>query len=134
MQEQFDGTERRKFKRIIFSASEEVTGVVTWPDQGEKQFTYRISDIGAGGMRFILTRDKAPPIIDFGDTLYLQEIKGKSQLAVVTGVELAVRWVIEHEMFEHMVIGCEFVNIAEDVKKQIDQFVESELTLQEKQR
>jgi hypothetical protein len=33
-------------------------------------------------------------------------------------------------MFEHLMIGCEFVTIAEDVRKQIDQFVESELAQQ----
>ena len=132
MEEVYEGTERRKYKRIVFSATDEVTGVVTWPESGDKPFSYRISDIGAGGMRFILTKDNAPEIISFNDTLYLTEIKGKSQLAFVTGVQLEVRWVIEHDMFEHMVIGCEFIEIAEDVQKQIDDFVASEIALRGK--
>ncbi|KPJ74894.1 MAG: hypothetical protein AMJ54_16360 [Deltaproteobacteria bacterium SG8_13] len=127
MEEDYDGAEKRKFKRVVFSAGDEVIGVVTWPEHGEEPFAYRVSDIGAGGMRFILTREKAPQIIDFNDTLHLREIKGKSQLEFVAGVALEVRWVIEHEMFEHMVIGCEFVNIEADVQKQIDAFVETEL-------
>ena len=129
MEEVYDGTEKRKFKRIVFSASDEVMGVVTWPEVGDQPFTYRVSDIGAGGMRFILTKDTAPQIIDFNDTLHLRQIKGMSQLEFISGVEMEVRWVIEHEMFEHIVIGCEFVKIAEDVQKQIDDFVETEVSL-----
>ena len=132
MEEIYEGTERRKYKRIVFSAKDEVTGVITWPEFGEKPFTYRISDIGAGGMRFILTKDNSPEIISFNDTLQLVKINGKSQLEFVSGVQLEVRWVIEHDMFEHMVIGCEFVNMAADVQKQIDDFVASEIALRDK--
>ena len=79
-------------------------------------------------MRFILTKEDAPEIIGFNDKLFLREIQGKSQLEFVAGVALEVRWVIQHEMFEHIVIGCEFVDIANDVQQQIDAFVESEVT------
>ena len=127
MEEQFDGTEKRKFKRMVFSAKDNVTALVTWPEQGDARFTYRISDIGAGGMRFIVTKENAPSVIDYNDVLFVHQIKGQSQLEFVAGVQLEVRWVIEHDMFEHMVIGCEFVGIADDVRGQVDRFVESEL-------
>ena len=52
----------------------------------------------------------------------------------VAGVALEVRWVIQHEMFEHMVIGCEFVNMADDVQQQIDSFVESEIARRDQDR
>jgi c-di-GMP-binding flagellar brake protein YcgR len=126
MENEFDGAEKRKHKRIIFSASDEVTGSVTWREYAEKPFIYRISDISAGGVRFILSKGESPQIIDHDDRLLLGKIKG-SRLEFVVDVELAVRWVIEHEMFEHMVIGCEFVDISDDVRMQIDQFVEFEL-------
>ena len=127
MEKNYDGAEKRKFKRMIFSAKDEVMGVVAWPGDAHGLRTYQISDISAGGMRFILSKGDAPQIIDHSDPLYLREIKGKPQLGFIAALQLQVRWVIEHEMFEHMVIGCEFVDISEDVQKQIDRFVESEL-------
>jgi c-di-GMP-binding flagellar brake protein YcgR len=126
MENEYGGAEKRKFKRIVFSARDEVTGTVTWPEHADKPFSYRISDISAGGVRFIISKRDSPPIIDHDDRLLLGEIKG-TRLEFVADVALAVRWVIEHEMFEHMVIGCEFVNITDDVRMQIDQFVEFEL-------
>ena len=125
MDKNYDGSEKRKFKRIVFSAKDEVMGVFTFPGPADDQFTYKIADIGAGGLRFILPRDDDLKV-SIGDTFFLREIKGKSQLEFVDGIELEVKWTMDHEIFEHIMIGCEFVNIAEDVRKQIDQFVESE--------
>lgn len=130
MEKKYAGSEKRKFKRIVFSAKDEVMAVVTFPEKPDDPVFYKISDIGAGGLRFMLPKSDAPEIISFNDTLFLHEIKGKSPLEMVAGVQLEVRWVMHHEMLDHMVIGCEFVNIAEDVSRQIDQFVESELTEQ----
>jgi c-di-GMP-binding flagellar brake protein YcgR len=124
-----DGSERRKFKRIVFSAKDAVMGAFKFTGLWDKLVSYKIADISAGGLRFILPRDDDLQISTH-DTLFLREIKGKSQLEFVAGIELEVKWVMDHEMFEHLMIGCEFVTIAEDVRKQIDQFVESELAQQ----
>ncbi len=129
MDKNYDGSEKRKFKRIVFSAKDEVMGIFKVPGIADDWVSYRIADISAGGLRFILPRDDDLQISTH-DTLFLREIKGKSQLEFVAGIELEVKWVMDHEIFEHLMIGCEFVTIAEDIRKQIDQFVESELAQQ----
>ncbi len=126
MEKDYDGSEKRKFKRIVFSAKDEVMGVFTFPGPADDQFTYKIADIGAGGLRFILPRDDALQIT-INDTLFLREIKGKSQLEFVAGIELEVKWTMDHEIFQHIMIGCEFIHITEAFQKQIEQFAESEL-------
>ncbi len=126
MEKDYNGSERRKFKRIVFSARDEVMGVFTFPGPADDQFTYKIADIGAGGLRFILPRDDALQIT-INDTLFLREIKGKSQLEFVAGIELEVKWTMDHEIFQHIMIGCEFIHITEAFQKQIEQFAESEL-------
>jgi c-di-GMP-binding flagellar brake protein YcgR len=109
MEKDYDGSEKRKFKRDLIS--------------------YKIADISAGGLRFILPRG-GDLKVSIGDTFFLHEIKGKSQLKFVADIELEVKWTMDHEMFEHIMMGCEFVTIAEDVRKQFDRFVESELAQQ----
>ncbi len=129
MEKDYDGSEKRKFKRIVFSAKDEVMGVFSFPGIADDFLSYTIADIGAGGLRFILPKDDALKIAT-NDTLFLREIKGKSQLQFVADIELEVKCTMDHEMFAHIMIGCEFVTIAEDVRKQIDQFFESELAQQ----
>jgi c-di-GMP-binding flagellar brake protein YcgR len=129
MDKDYDGYEKRKFKRIVFSAKDEVMGMFKVPGIADDWVSYKIADISAGGLRFILPRGDDLKV-SIGDTFFLHEIKGKSQLEFVADIELQVKWVMDHELFEHLMIGCEFVTIAEDVRKQIDQFVESELAQQ----
>ncbi len=129
MDKNHDGSERRKFKRIVISATDEVMGAFKFTGLPDKLVSYKIADVSAGGLRFILPRDDDLQISTH-DTLFLREIKGKSQLEFVVGIELEVKWVMDHEMFAHLMIGCEFLNTSESVQKQIDQFVESELSRQ----
>jgi c-di-GMP-binding flagellar brake protein YcgR len=129
MEKDYAGSEKRKFKRIVFSAKDEVMGVLAFPGFADDLGSYKIADISAGGLRFILARDDAFQITA-NDTLFLREIKGKFQLEFVAGIEIEVKWVMDHEMFEHLMIGCEFVDISPTVQRQIDQFVESELARQ----
>ncbi|UCH21013.1 MAG: PilZ domain-containing protein [Deltaproteobacteria bacterium] len=125
MEKDYDGSEKRKFKRIVFSAKDKVMGVFTFPKVSDDLISYKIADISAGGLRFIVFR-KDDLQISTGDKFFLQEIKGKTKLDVVADIELEVKWVMDHEMFEHIMIGCEFLNISEAVQTQIDQFVEFE--------
>ena len=133
MEKDYTGSEKRKFKRIVFSAKDEVMGVFAFPGFVDDLGSYKIADISAGGLRFILPRDDAFQITA-NDTLLLREIKGKSQLEFVAGIEITVRWGMDHEMFEHLMIGCEFVDISQAARTQIDQFVESELARQGQDR
>ena len=126
MEKDYDGSERRKFKRIVFSAKDEVMGAFKFSGLSDKLVSYKIADIGVGGLRFILPRDDDLKI-SIGDAFVLHEIKGKTQLEFAADIELEVKWVMDHEMFAHLMIGCEFVTITEDARKLIDQFVESEL-------
>ncbi len=126
MDKNHNGSERRKFKRIVFSATDEVMGMFTFPKVADDLISYKIADISAGGLRFILPRENDLKI-STGDKFFLREIRGRTKLDFVADIELEVKWVMDHEMFEHIMIGCEFLNISEAVQTQIDQFVELEL-------
>ena len=126
MEKDYDGSERRKFKRIVFSAKDEVMGAFKFSGLSDKLVSYKIADIGVGGLRFILPRDDDLKI-SIGDAFVLHEIKGKTQLEFAADIELEVKWTIDHEIFQHIMIGCEFTHITEAFQKQIEQFAESEL-------
>jgi len=126
MDKNYNGSERRKFKRIVFSAKDEVMGVFTFPGPADDQFTYKIADIGAGGLRFILPREDDLKV-NIGDTFLLHVIKGKTKLEFTADIHLEVKWTMDHEIFQHIMIGCEFVHMTEAIQKQIQQFAKSEL-------
>ena len=126
MEKDYDGSDRRKFKRIVFSANDEVMAAFTFSGLPDKLVHYKIADIGVGGLRFMLPRDDDLNV-SIGDTFFLHEFKGKNKLEFTADVKLEVKWTMDHEIFQHVMIGCEFIHMTETVQKQIDQFVESEL-------
>lgn len=121
--------ERRKFKRILFSAEDEVTGVVSLSESDDDPMAYKIADFSAGGLRFLIQKVDWGEI-EKGDTLLLEKINGKSQLDFVSDLQLEVKWIMDDPVFEHVMIGCEFSDISDTDRNRIEQFVES--TLQER--
>jgi hypothetical protein len=121
-----DGPERRKFKRIVFSAKDEVVGVFKFSRLPHKRISFKIADISAGGLRFILPRDDDLSV-RVGDTFFLHEIQGKTKLEFDNDIELEIKWTMDHEIFQHIMIGCEFIHLTKAVQEQLEQFAESEL-------
>ena len=123
MNRNIKGVDRRRFKRIAFSASDEIAGRVLLPNDAEALF--KIADIGAGGLRFIPLRNEAVGIKP-GTHIFLNRIQGYTRLRFLSRLKLIVRWIIDESQFAHVMIGCEFVNISDKQRHQIDLFVAAE--------
>ena len=118
--------ERRRYRRLAFSAREKVYGEVGFPDPADEPKVLKIADIGAGGLRFIELRTENC-WLKTGDSLILRKITGHKKLGFLADVLLEVRWILDEEQFEHVIIGCEYVNMAPLQSRQIDRFVQEEL-------
>ena len=125
MDKNYTGADRRQFKRFMFSATDEVFGLVQLPNDTEAAF--KIADISAGGLRFIPPRDESVGIRT-GNTLFLLRIQGQTQLAFLSGVKLTVKWVLDESQFAHVMIGCEFVDFPENIGRQIEGFIGAQTT------
>ena len=125
MEKDYHGSEKRRFKRIVFSVKDDVKGVFTFPKITDDRVLFKIADIGAGGLRFILARDDDLKL-NIGDTFFLHEIRGKNKLEFTADIQLEIKWMMDHEIFQHIMVGCEFIHIIVDFQKQLEQFAESE--------
>lgn len=126
MKQQFNGPEKRRFKRAVFSIEDGIIGVFSSDDFTNDSMAASIMNLSAGVLQFILPRDTSQEI-DAGDRLILREIKGTVDLELASNIELEVKWIMDLQIFEHIGIGCEFLNISEETRVQIDQFVDSEI-------
>ncbi len=126
MKQQFNGPEQRRFQRAVFSIGDGVIGVFSSNGLKNDSIAASIMNLSAGGLQFILPRDTSQEI-GAGDRLILREIKGTVDLELASNNELEVKWIMELQIFEYIGIGCEFLNISEATRVQIDQFVDSEI-------
>jgi c-di-GMP-binding flagellar brake protein YcgR len=124
-----ENTERRRFKRFVFSPSDDVYGEFKLPGILESPAVFKIGDIGAGGLRVIVSKEIAAGMAE-GHVIFLNEIRGRSRLELVARVGLKVRWLLSHPALAHAMVGCEFLDLSDEDRQRIDDFVESELNSQ----
>ena len=59
-----------------------------------------------------------------GDQLLLTEIKGKDASQMIVNVDTEVRWISEDQLTQQIGLGCEFQNLLDLKKDQINEIVE----------
>jgi c-di-GMP-binding flagellar brake protein YcgR len=117
--------ERRRFKRVAIPVDEGIMGFISPPRLiADESIAVKIIDLSAGGLHFFLHRSSFKEI-STGDHLILKEIKGTKKLDLISNIELEVKWIADHQALKHVGFGCEFLHISEEIRQQIDQFVDT---------
>ncbi|MEX1349324.1 MAG: PilZ domain-containing protein [Desulfobacterales bacterium] len=119
------GKERRRFKRVAISVDDGIMGYISSPRSiADESIAVKIIDLSAGGLHFFLHRSSFKGI-STGDHLTLKEIKGTNNLDFISNIELEVKWIADHQALKHVGLGCEFLHISDEIRQQIDQFVDT---------
>jgi c-di-GMP-binding flagellar brake protein YcgR len=125
MGNQKNGKERRRFKRVVIPVDDGIMGFISSSRLlADEPIAVKIIDLSAGGLHFFLHRSCFKEI-STGDRLILKEIKGTKNLDFISNVELEVKWIADHQALKHIGLGCEFLHISEEIRQQIDQFVDT---------
>jgi len=81
-------------------------------------------DLSAGGIRLTIGKDGFSDIKQ-GDRLMLIELNGAFGLEQITHIEMEIRWVLSHPSFNHIGLGCHFLNPTPEVREHLRAFMES---------
>jgi LysM repeat protein len=122
--------ERRRFERIRFSED----GIHFSEDEGifgifktlELSISLSINEISKGGLKLALPKDQANAFRK-GDILILSEIKGTANIEFDDGIGLEIKWMQDSDKSGYVVVGCEFKEMSENTREQINQFVNCEM-------
>ena len=125
MGNQYNGKERRRFKRAAIPVEDGIMGYISSLRLiADESIAVKIIDLSAGGLHFFLHRSCFKKI-STGDHLTLKEIKGTKNLDFISNIELEVKWIADHQALKHVGLGCEFLHISEEIRQRIDQFVDT---------
>jgi len=118
--------ERRQYKRMFFSIEEGPLGVFALPDMDTGVLTAIIMDLSMGGLGLSI-RKGGDMSINVGDRLILTEIRGMADtnLRPINNIETEIKWIQNYRAFRHILFGCEFVDITQTTRDQIQQFINS---------
>ena len=116
--------ERRRYRRYIFSTSDDNTGVFSLLNQDSQYaFTARILNISEGGIG--LAMPKSYNRIRQGDLLLLCGVIGSCSLSFLSNVKMKIRWIQEAAGLQYSAFGCEFLNTGTSIRSRIREMLES---------
>jgi c-di-GMP-binding flagellar brake protein YcgR len=117
-------TERRQFKRVVFTMDDGIVGILNPPGVSRGQpITAQVLNLSEGGLQLTFNAVLKQRIKE-GDRLLLTEIRGSAASEVIVNVDTEVRWISRSQLSEKIGIGCEFKNLLEDTKKKINRLIE----------
>ncbi len=113
--------DKRKHKRYIFPNDETMTAQVCL--SGDKNFIEaRLLNVSEGGIGLAVAKEQTQDI-SVTSELLMVNFHEMSQLQGLRDVLLKVRWVLDYTPLDHLGLGCEFVNLPENGKKEILELV-----------
>lgn len=127
MQNEYQGKERRKFRRMLFTPDRTIEGVVVFSETAEREYPFRISDISLGGMRFMLKREDAGNI-KIGDICFLRRIQGQLNIHFDQAPEIEIKWIMDEAVFQFVMIGCAFKALTDSASDQLERMLQAELS------
>ncbi|HAO21002.1 MAG: hypothetical protein BWK80_31305 [Desulfobacteraceae bacterium IS3] len=114
---------RRQFDRIFFSAEDGITGSFALADSSAQSDAI-VMDLSVGGIRLTIGKDGFSHLKQ-GDRLMLIELNGAFGLEHIAHIEMEIRWVLSHPSFNHIGVGCHFLDPPPEVRAHIRAFLES---------
>ena len=120
---QTEQLEKRRFKRVFFSETDDVIGMFRLSEHHGKIMKADISDLCEVGLCLILKSYAEDAVIHEGDHLILTEVKGKKDFSFLTDIAMEVKWTLT---LKHLAIGCEFFDTSQRFIDHIRAFIDSQ--------
>lgn len=122
-----EAQERRRYIRIFFQTEEAIKGKLTIPGAKKKSISAGILNLSEEGVCLVIERkhlqDNGTVKIDKGDHLLLNDIIGITPEIPLSNQKMQVKWIVDNMYFDHMEIGCQMLNISDQLRSNIRQVV-----------
>ena len=123
---------KRRYTRIFFGEGENISCIISTHEQQEKSFPASVLNISEGGMQFNQRRDEYRGLQP-GDDLLLRRIIGVHELVAFADIPMQIKWVMDNEYLDHVVMGVAFTTLTDDQRQIIQAFVNTCLTLHQQE-
>lgn len=123
----YEGKERRRFKRILFTPDRMIKGVFTVDTDLTRTHSFRIADLGMGGLRFIINRTDAG-LIKSQPPIFLLRFEGELNVAFARPVALNIRWIMDQPAFQFLMVGCQFEALDKTAADRLERVLKVEIS------
>ena len=115
--------EKRLYPRLALKIEDGYFGHFRLAD-GER-LTALIVNLSAGGIN-IAVAEAARDAVKEGDMLELMDIAGGTSFAFLKNLQAEIRWVEQLDPNGYLSVGCRFIDIPDELRRQLSDFVHAE--------
>ena len=118
-----DWEQIRKHQRVLFAPKNHIMAVFS--TQGTAT-DVKVMDLSLGGLSCSMLR-RERDLYQSGDRLVIREINDGNGLKIPMNTEIEIKWVMDIAGFNNVGFGCQFLNLADEGRKRLAQFIDGEL-------
>ena len=122
------GHERRKYRRVIFTAEHNISGQFLMPGTGHKPINALILNLSMGGLYFTPKKGRNPDIKN-GDQLVFMHLYVPQSDPLILNIDAEIKWIMDPALLEHIGIGCSFIKLSSSSYQRLETFMETFLNL-----
>lgn len=115
--------EKRKYPRLTLRIDDAYFG--NFKLANDEAMVAPIVNISAGGLNMVAP-ESTKESIKKGDHLLLANIAGGANFTFLSDVVSEVRWIKAVDTPGYVSVGCRFMNLTQELREQLMQFVDSE--------
>ena len=115
--------EKRSCPRLVLGMDDGYFGSFIYGNDGS--LIAQIVNLSAGGLNMAAPAD-ATQTLHTGDVLLLARIVGGTSLSFISQIKAEIRWIKPLDRPGYVFIGCRFLDLADDSRRQLVAFVDGE--------
>lgn len=114
--------EKRRYTRVFFSGREKICGTISMPGDTSQTYPIIVFNLSEGGLQISLTRADYRAS-EPGDSIMLRQLTGVPLLEPVVDVPMQIKWVMDNEYLDNVIMGGVFVGLTSGQRKALQCFV-----------
>ena len=116
--------EKRRYTRIFFSGHEKIAGIISVLGNSKKTNPITVLNLSEGGLQISWTRDSYEAVQP-EEAIILRQLEGVAELESLTDVSMKIKWVMDNEYLNNVIVGAVFVGLTEVQTQALQSFVKN---------
>lgn len=116
--------EKRRHLRIYFTLEDGIFAKLGFPENKRSELTTNMLSLSEGGISFIFNKDNVGTVLE-GEKILIKNILKPENLTFLNNVQTEVRHVVTSNEMNHLICGCQFLDLKNEIKLQIKELVEN---------
>jgi len=116
--------EKRRHPRIFFTLEDGIFTSLAFPEKDKKLITTTMLSLSEGGVSFMFSKSDVANIYP-GEKIEIKNVIKPENLSFLTNAQTEVKHIVTDNEINHIVCGCQFLDLKKDIHKKIKSIIEN---------